>query len=150
MCVKNPNPTTNLRRSGRGPDRNFVPSKSQKELLSFNKKSEKLTQLLNRTRKQVQTLKNKIYLDANSERKAQARTKIQLGGLLIKSKLAELVGIEIGEDLQLDPKKWDQAALILSLLTEVAEKLPTLSDAERQEHINRGALGLKYDFLPES
>ena len=96
----------------------------------------------------MQTLKNKIYLNANSERKAQARTKIQLGGLVIKSKLAELVGIETGEDLQLDPTKWDQAALILSLLTEAAEKIPTLTDRERQEHINRGTLGLKYDFLP--
>ena len=98
----------------------------------------------------MQTLKNKIHLNANSERRADTRNKIQLGGLVIKSKLAELVGIETGEDLQLDPTKWDQAALILSLLTEVAENVPTLTEAERQEHINRGTLGLKYDFLPSN
>jgi hypothetical protein len=99
---------------------------------------------------QMQRSKQKIMHQAEKERRAETRTKIQLGGLVLKSKLANVVGITPGEDLQLDPQKWDQAALLLSLFTDMYEKARDMSSSEKQDHINKGLLGLKYDFFPES
>lgn len=56
-------------------------------------------------------------------RKLETRTKIQLGGLIIKSGLADLLNIEPGDDLQSDSAKHDDAHIILGLLVEACEKL---------------------------
>ena len=93
-------------------------------------------------------LQKKIHSNINNERKAVTRTKIQLGGLLVKSKLADLVGIIPGEDLQLDAEKWDQAALLLGLLNETYERDQSLSLEEKDHLIQKGTLSLKYDFFP--
>lgn len=98
---------------------------------------------------QINRLKHKIHHISTQERRAQTRTKIQLGGLVLKSKLAELVGINVGEDLQLDMQKWDQAALLLGLLMQSFDNAKSLTDLEKKDLINRGMLALKYDFFPE-
>jgi hypothetical protein len=95
-------------------------------------------------------LKHKIAHISNQERRAQTRTKIQLGGLVVKSNLADLVGIEIGEDLQLDMTKWDQASLLLGLLMKAFESAKSLTDSQKQDLIHKGMLALKYEFFPES
>lgn len=87
--------------------------------------------------------------NSEQERRAETRTKIQLGGLVIKSKLSELVGIIPGEDLQLDQSKWNQAGLLFSLLSDVYGKLRDMSPEEKQSHISKGLLSLKDDFFPE-
>jgi len=98
----------------------------------------------------MQHLKQKVIHQTTKARRADTRTKIQLGGLVLKSKLADFIGINPGEDLQLDPQKWDQAALLLSLLSDTYETARDMSSSEKQHHINKGLLGLKYDFFPES
>lgn len=51
-------------------------------------------------------------------RRSQTRTKIQLGGLLIKSGLTDLLNIQQGDDLQLDFDKKDQAYILLGILSD--------------------------------
>ena len=54
----------------------------------------------------------------NDLRKKETRTKIQLGGLLLKSGLTELLGIDQGDDLQLDFAKKDKAYILLGILAD--------------------------------
>lgn len=54
----------------------------------------------------------------NNLRKKETRTKIQLGGLLLKSGLTELLGIDQGDDLQLDFAKKDKAYVLLGILAD--------------------------------
>lgn len=84
-----------------------------------------------------------------TERKAETRTKIQLGGLVVKSELAKELNITLGSDLQLEAENWDKAALLLSLLKDAYHTLLTLDEAERETKTAKGRLALKYDFFPE-
>ena len=54
----------------------------------------------------------------NDIRKGHTRTKIQLGGLLLKSGLTELLDIDQGDDLQLDFEKKDKAYILLGILAD--------------------------------
>ena len=54
----------------------------------------------------------------NNLRKKETRTKIQLGGLLLKSGLTELLGIDQGDDLQLDLAKKEKAYVLLGILAD--------------------------------
>lgn len=54
-------------------------------------------------------------------RTLDTRTKIQLGGLIIKSGLSQLLDIMPGDDLQLDVDKRSQAHALLGILKEAAE-----------------------------
>lgn len=56
-------------------------------------------------------------------RKAETRTKIQMGGLIIKSGLAEKLSIVPGDDLQLDIDKRDQAHVLLGILKSVSDDI---------------------------
>ena len=56
------------------------------------------------------------------QRRAQNRTKIQLGGLMIKAGFTHQLGINGGDDLQLDPSARDKATLILGALIEACER----------------------------
>lgn len=56
-------------------------------------------------------------------RTLDTRTKIQMGGLIIKSGLSQLLEIVPGDDLQLDITKRSQAHALLGLLKEAAETL---------------------------
>ena len=56
-------------------------------------------------------------------RKSHTRTKIQLGGLIIKSGLADLLEINLGDDLQLDLDQRDKSYIILGILDEVTKQI---------------------------
>ena len=60
---------------------------------------------------------------ADRERKAQNRTKIQMGGLVLKSGLADLLGIIPGADLQLDEQYKEKAVKLLGALVTATETL---------------------------
>ncbi len=52
-------------------------------------------------------------------RRARTRTLIALGGLVEKSGLTDLVGIELGQDLQKDEKCFENIALLFGALLEL-------------------------------
>jgi hypothetical protein len=52
-------------------------------------------------------------------RRARTRTLIQLGGLLEKAGLADLFGIELGQDLQTDDEVFEEAAALVGALLEL-------------------------------
>ena len=54
----------------------------------------------------------------NNLRKSHTRTKIQLGGLLLKSGLTDLLNDNPGDDLQLDFNKKDKAYILLGILAD--------------------------------
>ena len=56
-------------------------------------------------------------------RKSHTRTKIQLGGLIIKSGLADLLEINLGDDLQLDLDQRDKSYIILGILDAVTKQI---------------------------
>jgi|GEM_PF-1653883 len=79
-------------------------------------------------RKKQQEL-NQLSALSSSVRKQETRTKIQLGGLLLKSGLADCFDIFPGDDLQLDPEKHEYAMTLLGALIELkkdAEKDPDI------------------------
>ncbi len=65
---------------------------------------------------------DKKHTYQTDQRKAENRTKIQLGGLILKSGLADFLSIVPGDDLQLDSTKWDQATILLGALIESVER----------------------------
>jgi hypothetical protein len=85
---------------------------------------------LNRLRSQKSALQNKLKSQNNQERKARTRTLIQMGGLLNLTPMPSACDIELGDDLQLDYP--DNAAVLLGMLTDFANKIPDfLSDEDR-------------------
>ena len=56
-----------------------------------------------------------------NERKARTRTLIQLGGLIEKAGLLDLVELETGQDLQKDPETFDAAATLMGALLSLKE-----------------------------
>jgi hypothetical protein len=83
----------------------------------------------------------------NSLRKAEVRLKIQLGGLVLKSRITDLLAITPGDDLQLDPTKWQAAAVILGALTEAYEKLQLDQDqALYNQWAFLGSKLLRYEY----
>ena len=87
-------------------------------------------------------ISQKKYFDTK-ERRAETRTKIQLGGLVIKSGLAELLNIQPGDDLQLYEEHFDKAAILLGALLEASEFL----DDKKTEWQWRGRKNLTFEFL---
>lgn len=71
---------------------------------------------------------------ALSLRKGETRTKIQLGGLVLKSGLAEHIGITPGDDLQLDTLKHEDAQIILGALVEALSTLKEEEDVRARWH----------------
>lgn len=68
----------------------------------------------------------------HAQRAARTRTLIQLGGLLVKSKLVEHVGIELGVDLQQDEAQKKKAYSLLGLLLNQVSVSETMEDLEKQ------------------
>lgn len=87
-------------------------------------------------------MSRKKHVDT-AERRAETRTKIQLGGLVIKSGLANLLAIDPGDDLQLYEDHVEKAAIILGALLEASEFL----EEKRWEWQLRGRNALKFEFL---
>lgn len=56
-------------------------------------------------------------------RNAQTRTKIQLGGLVVKAGLIDAVNIHLGDDLQKDETCFDSVATLMGALAEIYSML---------------------------
>ncbi len=95
---------------------------------------------INKLDKKMQRLTMNSYRLRQNLRAARTRTLIQLGGLVIKSGIAEKLGIEIGADLQRDEEQRQKAYTLLGLLV-VQVSIP-------KELEKFGALGKQ--FLLES
>jgi hypothetical protein len=89
---------------------------------------------LNRLQAQKARLQTGILSASKRERRARTRTLIQLGGLLQLLGLPALCGIREGEDLQLDNKAMDKAAILLGMLITLHEGLPEALDEERKKN----------------
>lgn len=103
---------------------------------------------MNKTLVQKTKQVNQLSALQTLSRKSITRTKIQLGGLLVKAKLMQDLGIELGEDLQLDPASWDKCALLLGILLEARENYLSLqyNNPEAIEKLKtKGLMLLKYD-----
>jgi len=62
-------------------------------------------------------LRSKLNTTAKQDRRARTRTLIQLGGLIEKSGLMNLIHIQTGEDLQLDHEAYEKAATLFEILS---------------------------------
>ena len=91
-----------------------------------------MTQELALTKKQLSFQTSKKALFSKNQRKAETRTKIQLGGLLIKSGVANKFQIHMGSDLQLDPDQQEKATLLLGALIEMNQNLPSHSSKKEE------------------
>ena len=58
-----------------------------------------------------------------NDRKARTRTLIQLGGLIEKIGLLEMLNLTPGDDLQRDPDCFEHAAILMGALGEIREIL---------------------------
>ena len=83
-----------------------------------------MTQELAATKTQLAFQTSKKAFFSKNQRKAETRTKIQLGGLLIKSGIASKFAIHIGSDLQLDRIEQEKATILLGALIEMNQNLP--------------------------
>ena len=91
-------------------------------------------QILNATQNHLQRHKKKEETVAVHQRKAENRTKIQLGGLILKSGLANLLDILPGADLQLDEDEREKAAILLGALLEIVGTI-NQENAEEQKQL---------------
>ncbi len=83
-----------------------------------------------------------------ADRKAENRTKIQLGGLILKSGLADHLKIELGDDLQLDPIAREKATTLLGVLLHITEQLKNDHDGTfKQECSHLGMKAMMQQFL---
>ena len=65
--------------------------------------------------KKIKRLERLTYRLKQNQRAARTRTLIQLGGLLVKSGIAEKLGIEIGADLQREEDQKKKAYVLLGM-----------------------------------
>lgn len=62
-------------------------------------------------------------LSSMNYRKAHTRTKIQLGGLVVKAGLLDPLNLHLGEDLQKDEQNFDNVATLMGAFLELAGPL---------------------------
>jgi hypothetical protein len=74
-------------------------------------------------------------------RKAQTRTKIQLGGLIQKAGLLEPLGLHPGDDLQKDEQNFDAVATLMGAFCELSQPL-LKDDAQKLLWKERGKKAL--------
>lgn len=107
-----------------------------------------MTQQVNRTSWELEHYKRKLKRFEVSDRKAENRTKIQLGGLILKSGLADFLEINPGDDLQLDPLAREKATILLGALLHITEKLQhDHDDTLKQECDYRGMKAMHQQFM---
>lgn len=107
-----------------------------------------MAQQVNKTSWSLEHYKRKLKRFEVSDRKAENRTKIQLGGLILKSGLAEFLDIKAGDDLQLDPIAREKATTLLGALLHIAEKLQQDHDSTlKQECEYRGMRTMHQQFM---
>jgi hypothetical protein len=107
-----------------------------------------MRQQLNKNSWALEHQKRKSRRFETNDRKAENRTKIQLGGLILKSGLATLLEIEPGDDLQLDLIAREKASTLLGALLYVTEQLQNdQGNALKQECSHRGMKAMHQQFL---
>ena len=107
-----------------------------------------MTQQVNKHSWILEHYKRKMKRFEVSDRKAENRTKIQLGGLILKSGLAELLEINPGDDLQLDPIGREKATILLGVLLYITEQLKNDVDGSlKQECDHLGMKAMRQQFL---
>ncbi len=93
-------------------------------------------------------LKRQSLRIETADRKAENRTKIQLGGLILKAGLASHLEIEPGDDLQLDPVAREKATTLLGVLLHITEQLKNDYDGTfKQECSHLGMKAMVQQFL---
>ncbi|AIL13756.1 hypothetical protein IM40_10150 (plasmid) [Candidatus Paracaedimonas acanthamoebae] len=107
-----------------------------------------MTQQLNKHSWNLEHYKRKLKRFEVSDRKAENRTKIQLGGLILKSGLAELLEINPGDDMQLDSLARERATTLLGVLLNATEQLQNDPDGTlKQECSHRGMKAMHQQFM---
>lgn len=105
-------------------------------------------QQLNRNSWKFDYYKSKSLRFETAERKAENRTKIQLGGLVLKSGLASFLEIEPGDDLQLDPIARNKATTLLGVFLHITEQLQNDHEGTlKQECSHKGMKAMVQQFL---
>ncbi|MBY0291793.1 MAG: conjugal transfer protein TraD [Alphaproteobacteria bacterium] len=98
------------------------------------------------TKKKISFYTSKNLSVSTSRRKAETRTKIQLGGLVIKSGLTNVFSIAAGADLQLDSEAREKATLLLGALIETSQNL-TLNPTQKEGLAALGHAAFAEHFL---
>lgn len=112
-----------------------------------------MNQVLAQTQKKISFAKGKAFSRAESvaifQRKAETRTKIQLGGLVIKSGLTEAFSISQGVDLQLDEAEKEKATLLLGALIDLRQSMASnsLTPSQKEEWAHLGKAAFVNHFL---
>jgi len=106
-------------------------------------KIERINKQINRLNLQKNRFKQIEKTHSKQERRSRTRTLIQLGGLVEKSGLMELVNIQTGEDLQLDNDAFEKAATLFEILSESNLDNENHSPAELEHLKIRGIRKLK-------
>ena len=73
-----------------------------------------------------QKMERQLYrqgISSMNYRKAHTRTKIQLGGIIVKAGLLDPLNIHLGEDLQKDEQHFDNVATLMGAFLELANPL---------------------------
>lgn len=105
-------------------------------------------QQLNKNSWDLEHYKRKSLRRETADRKADTRTKVQLGGLILKSGLASFLEIEPGDDLQLDPIAREKATTLLGVLLHITEQLQNDPEGSlKQECSHRGMKSMVQQFL---
>ena len=108
----------------------------------------KMSQKLNRNSWAFEHQKRKLHRIDTADRKAETRTKVQLGGLILKSGLASFLEIEPGDDLQLDLLSREKATTLLGVLLYMTDQLNNDVDGSiKQECDHLGMKAMMQQFL---
>lgn len=107
----------------------------------------KITQGLNMTNRKISFYEAKKTSASQAQRKAETRGKIQLGGLLIKSGLADLFSISAGSDLQLDEEEKEKATLLLGALIEMRQTITSITPSQKEDWARLGRSAFMEHFL---
>ena len=101
------------------------------------------------TKRKISFYTSKTISASTSQRKAETRTKIQLGGLLMKSGLAEAFSISPGSDLQLNADEREKATLLLGALIDMHQNIVSTSHraAQKEEWAILGKSAFVTHFL---
>ena len=75
------------------------------------------------TQREITRARSQKMNTENTQRRSETRTKIQLGGLLLKAGLVDQFDIELGSDLQQDFDAREQATLLLGALIDLSKQL---------------------------
>ena len=82
----------------------------------------------------------------SEDRRARTRTLIQLGGLVEKSGVLDILGITMGQDLQKDPTLFNKVAILSAALNENTKVISQLSETDLVKWIASGRNILKGEY----